>query len=177
MAEGSATREVLKPDFSKALEIFAQHWPSVNVQRTMLSFNEICEHNAIYSFAGELKVKDIPSSGGYWRWNQTKGRQTVHLEDHNVNVSFFKLIPRRLPTSDKTSQRSTVKEKLPSLKLWIYRVDHTQTLLWCEQGAEKAFRAPNIDTKFPSLQELEFLKNFVDVGLWDVFWPANQSPN
>ena len=171
MVAHEVPRDTLKPDFAKALQTLEERISTLSPLLRMLPFDEICAQDAIFTFRGELKVKDVPCSDKYWRWNQTKGRQTALLKNPNIKVTFYKIIPRKLPATKSMRQiKLTDREKLPSLKVWMFRLSNGTTALWCEQGLKPADQTGH----YPSLEELEFLKEFVDKHLWDDFWP-NQS--
>lgn|SRR3990167_2642592 len=104
-------------------------------------------------------VSDLPREA-HWGWNQSSCKQTIRIENR-ILVTFRKICVKR-----KTSATLPV----PSYKVWIFDIEYNefephQYLLWCEKGH-------GVDTDlgmiFPAeltIQELSFLKPFVEETL------------
>merc|ERR1712137_676529 len=160
----SISMEPLSRDFVKALAILEENFSTLT-RVEAITLEEACKPGGIYLFSGVLKAKQIPS-GDYWRWNQTKSRQSAQLKD-NSQVSFYKLMPRRLPQCSKS-------QKPPLYKIWLFHINSSQTVLWCEQGKDKTISPPKsepISLVFPRLEQLEFLKEFMPSSVSLELWP------
>ena len=149
----------LSPEYHRALQHLDRNLDELHLfPRTTISPDMLLDNNIQLievSSQDRMSNKQFPK-GAFWRWNQTKKRREVYLNNRNSVVNFAKFTPRR------SSRRST--EELPSLKLWHFEISYrdfplvTYHVLWCEKGYETL---PNITTFDVSMDDLTFLIPFM----------------
>merc|ERR1712014_73162 len=121
--------------------------------------------NASKLWKGRIKSAQIPSTTE-WRWNQSKGRQTIKLEDGS-QVQVIKYIPR---------SRARTTAKAPSYKLWIcefsYRHGMTQSATWCERGLQKNPEDCTSEDNELCLEDYQFLAVWMPSTVANELWPS-----
>ena len=178
------SKQQLAPEYVRALACLESNLQYLH-QHVQPKFEDtlLTTHN-LQMISGRLTNKDIPR-GDTWRWNQTKSRQLIVLQNGELIVRFAKLTPR------KTSKKNT--GVLPSLKIWHFEVTYASQptsefhVIWCEKGytsetKEEKSSAMEIDTPPQpiaqpsselSMEDLTFLAKFMPDETAYEFWPAN----
>ena len=110
-------------DMKNALDIEGKHSPKVEDDCWMKT-------GTVSIYTCRIKPAYVPS-GNNWKWAQSKGRKTVPMENENMTIDIFKILPRR---KDKESSFP-----VPSLKLWIFHLrfeNKCNSVIWCEKGLD-----------------------------------------
>jgi len=154
----------LTPEQQDALDFFTTNLPRIKT-------HEIAEkhtHEEIQVFKqSKIKLSSIPS-GSFWHWNQTKQKQIVDIEQHNVTVQFRKLIPRKKCIQDPTP--------LPELRLWHFTFTDPQDdipihVLWYQRGYNEH------EPQALELENYSFLAAFMTPSDAQQFWPSTDQNN
>ena len=161
----------MPPEFSKALDVLLNNMQCTNVSPAPVLSNDVMLEDSFQFVQNDFASRSIPAGEG-WRWNQAKSRKKIDVGF--ATVTFFKLAPRLLQTSNNKSSSS------PNLKLWKYTIhpknnaEKSFYAIWCERGLDKTV----IETSPPtneclSVKDFEFLAPFMDIDVAEQLWPEN----
>jgi len=143
------------PEYSNAVRVLLSTLGS-SMKASAVITPEILYEGNIQKISRTFHAREIPA-GDSWRWNQTKARKEIQL-DNSVRVEFFKLSPRRKGPMPKDIP-------LPQMKLWQFKVitlTGEYYLLWCERGNSQSV----------NLKDFSFLAPFMeDSTLVEQLWP------
>ena len=156
----------LPPEYVKAVEKLLGSLENRSYTTHNLPTNEILKQGSIQKLYCSFSSRKIPT-GQYWRWNQAKSRQTVHLP--LGVVTFYKLTARK-------SKKALF--EAPKCKLWKFEISpHNGKpfyVLWCEKSStDVSSLACDSEAKSEiTLQDLSFLKPFMEPELANQLWPS-----
>ena len=125
--------EKLKPEEKTALRKLYIALQTIPHQESAHITSQVWVVDQLSIFSAPLLTRQIPS-GTDWRWNQTKARKLIEVEELGASITATKLLSRKT-SADAIS---------PNYKLWRLAVSfHDRTkkpivVLWCERGRQEA---------------------------------------
>ena len=125
------TDTTMKPEDRRALQNLLAVLDKSNINHTIMS-SDVWTENRLSFFSLPFATKRIPS-GNNWRWNQSRAKKEIYLQQYNAQVVIAKLIARKTKDSDTA----------PNYKLWqftvtfLYSKREPLVVLWCEKGRKE----------------------------------------